>query len=62
MYELYSHYGTRGILSPVEMLAAKYIYGRYQGITSDPEERLHGDDDFESILTKIADEIEQDFN
>jgi hypothetical protein len=61
MYDLYTDYVSRGNLSPMEMSAAKYIYNRYEEITSDPEERLHGDDDFELIFTKIADEIEQDF-
>jgi hypothetical protein len=63
MYDLYSAGGARrpSGASEAESAAANYIYRRYEEITSDPEMRLHGDDDFESILTKIADEIEQDF-
>ena len=53
--------GHLGMDTDAEAAAADYIYRRFEEITSDPEMRLHGDDDFESILTKIADEIEQDF-
>jgi len=68
MYDLYSaggaekhwSYKSPG-MSEAEAAAANYISQRYEEISSDPEMRLHGDDDFESILTKIADEIEQDF-
>lgn len=62
MYKLYRYYGTKGTLSSMEARAAKYISKRYQEITSDPELRLHGDDDFEDIFSMIADEIEQDFS
>ena len=61
MYKLYRNYGTKGTLSSMETRAAKYIYRRYEEISSDPEMRLHGDDDFEDILAIIADEIEKDF-
>ena len=61
MYKLYRNYGTKGKLSSMETQAAKYIYRRYEEIASDPEMRLHGDDDFEDILAIIADEVEKDF-
>lgn len=71
MYALYSAGGADefpprtsghlGMDTDAEAAAADYIYRRYNEITSDPEMRLHGDDDFESILEIIADEIEKDF-
>ncbi len=57
MYKLYRYYGTKGKLSSMESRAAKYIYDRYQEITSEGLGSPHGDDDSEDIFAAIADEI-----
>jgi hypothetical protein len=68
MYKLYRNYpgdvrnAGKANIGPDELEAAKYIYDRYEEISSDPDFRLHPDDDFEDIFAKIADEIEQDFS